>query len=350
MIDTKINDRQQSILHQLIRKPHSRKELEVTLGGEFSLSKITILRDLKRLMVVGWVVSSGTGRATEYSINSSRSLLIPLDISDYFVNDSALRQFAKESFNPEVFELFGEVIFSEEQRLLLSKAKNIQKQKKLLDPTIFKRELERFIIEFSWKSSRIEGNTYSLLETEQLIKQRQEAAGHTKEEAAMILNHKEALEFILTNPTPFKTIDKNKIINIHALLVKGLSITLGIRSQQVGIAGTNYVPPVGKPRLEKYLESAISLINKTDYPLAKALIAACLIAYIQPFADGNKRTSRMIANALLLAYDLYPLSYRDVDELEYKKALIIFYEQNNLYNFKKMFLGQFIFANNKYFQ
>lgn len=350
MIDTIINNRQQLILNRLIRTPHSRSELETGLEGISSHSKITILRDLKSLMVAGWVVSSGSGRATKYSINLSRLLLIPLDISDYFVNDSALRQFAKESFNQNVFTLFGEVISSEEQRLLLSKTKNIQTQKKLLDPTIFKRELERFIIEFSWKSSRIEGNTYSLLETEQLIKQRQEADGHTKEEATMIINHKEALEFILTNPALFKTIDKNKIINIHTLLVKGLSITLGIRSQQVGIAGTNYVPPVGKPVLEKCLESAISLINKINYPLAKALTATCLIAYIQPFADGNKRTSRMIANALLLAYDLYPLSYRDVDELEYKKALIMFYEQNNLYNFKKMFLDQFIFANNKYFQ
>ena len=301
-------------------------------------------------MVAGWVVSFGTGRATKYSINPLRSLLIPLDITDYFANDSALRQFAKESFNPDVFKLFGEAISLKEQQLLLSKAKNIQKQKKLLDPTIFKRELERFIIEFSWKSSQIEGNTYSLLETEQLIKQRREAAGHTKEEVAMILNHKEALEFILSNPAIFKTIDKDKIINIHSLLVKNLSITLGIRAQQVGIAGTNYIPPVGKSKIEKYLESTLSLINKIDSPLAKALIAACLIAYIQPFADGNKRTSRMTANALLLAHDLYPLSYRDIDELEYKKALIIFYEQNNLFNFKKMFLDQFIFANNKYFQ
>ena len=105
-------------------------------------------------MVAGWVVSFGTGRATKYSINPLRSLLIPLDITDYFANDSALRQFAKESFNPDVFKLFGEAISLKEQQLLLSKAKNIQKQKKLLDPTIFKRELERFIIEFSWKSSQ----------------------------------------------------------------------------------------------------------------------------------------------------------------------------------------------------
>lgn len=345
-----MNDRQQAIFHRLIRNPHSRNELEIALEKKFPFSKITILRDLKRLIAAGWVISFGSGRATEYRINPPRSLLIPLDINDYFANDSALRQFTKESFNPDVFKLFDGVISSKEQRLLTSRAKNIQKQKKMLDPTIFKRELERFIIEFSWKSSRIEGNTYSLLETEQLIKQRQEAVGHTKEEAVMILNHKEALEFILTNPAIFKTIDKKKIINIHALLVKDLSITLGIRSQQVGIAGTNYVPPVGKSIIEKCLESAMSLINKIDYPLAKALTAACLIAYLQPFADGNKRAGRMIANALLLAYDLYPLSYRDVDELEYKKALIIFYEQNNLYNFKKIFLDQFIFANSKYFQ
>lgn len=74
-----------------------------------------------------------------------------------------------------------------------------------------------------------------------------------------------------------------------------------------------------------------------------------MIAYIQPFEDGNKRTSRILANALLLAFDYCPLSYRSVDEIEYKKAVILFYEQNNLAYFKKLFIEQFKQAVNKYF-
>lgn len=350
MFDTKITDRQQAIIHELIKVPISRGELERSLAQHFSRSKITVLRDLQYLINAGWVKSFGKGRATTYAINPSQSLLIPLKADIYFSEDSTIRQCAKESFTPEIFERFTDVISQKEQQQLSKQSKNILEQKNILDPSIFKRELERFIIEFSWKSSRIEGNTYSLLETEQLIKQQQEATGRTKEEASMILNHKTALEYILDDPYSFREIDKKKIIHIHSLLVKDLSISQGIRSQQVGISGTNYIPPTSKTLIERYIDHTIVLINTIDYPLAKALIAASMIAYIQAFADGNKRTSRMIANALLLAYDLFPISYREINEVDYKKALIIFYEQNNLYFFKNLFIDQFLFSNTKYFQ
>ena len=74
-----------------------------------------------------------------------------------------------------------------------------------------------------------------------------------------------------------------------------------------------------------------------------------LLAYIQPFADGNKRTSRMLANAILLAHDCFPLSYRSIDENEYKQAMIVFYETNNIYHIKRLFLDQYRFALKTYF-
>jgi Fic family protein len=74
-----------------------------------------------------------------------------------------------------------------------------------------------------------------------------------------------------------------------------------------------------------------------------------MIAYIQPFEDGNKRTSRMVSNAILLAFGICPLSYRSIDEAEYKKAVILFYELNNISYFKQLFIEQFRFAVNNYF-
>ena len=91
------------------------------------------------------------------------------------------------------------------------------------------------------------------------------------------------------------------------------------------------------------------MINRTENPIEKALIAVLMIAYIQPFEDGNKRTSRILGNALLLASDYCPLSYRSVDEVEYKKAIIMFYEQNNATYFKRLFLEQYRQAVKKYF-
>ena len=91
-------------------------------------------------------------------------------------------------------------------------------------------------------------------------------------------------------------------------------------------------------------------INKTEHSLEKALIANAMISYIQPFADGNKRTGRMLTNAILLAHDYFPLSYRSVDEDTYKKALILFYEQGSIYSLKEIFMNQYRFALDTYFR
>ena len=94
----------------------------------------------------------------------------------------------------------------------------------------------------------------------------------------------------------------------------------------------------------------VEAVNKSEYPLEKALIIMSVLAYIQPFADGNKRTSRMLANAILVAFDYYPISYRVVDEIEYKHAIINFYEQNSLYEIKKILISQYKFAIENYFR
>jgi len=91
------------------------------------------------------------------------------------------------------------------------------------------------------------------------------------------------------------------------------------------------------------------VVNNVNYPLEKALLTSTLLAYIQPFTDGNKRTARMFGNAILLAHDYFPLSYRSIDENEYKQALILFYETNNLSHIKRLFLNQYRFAVKTYF-
>lgn len=107
--------------------------------------------------------------------------------------------------------------------------------------------------------------------------------------------------------------------------------------------------PVCPLQIRDVLEQLAVLINQTKSTLEKALIAVLMISYIQPFEDGNKRTSRILGNAILLADDFCPLSYRSVDEIEYKKAIILFYEQNSIWYFKQLFLAQFRLAVNRYF-
>lgn len=106
----------------------------------------------------------------------------------------------------------------------------------------YRKEMERLGIDLSWKSSQIEGNTYSLLETERLLKDKQTAAGKTKEEATMLLNHKDALDFVLDMPDYLKELSMHKIEDIHSILTKELGIDRNIRHRRVGITGTNYRP------------------------------------------------------------------------------------------------------------
>lgn len=177
-----------------------------------------------------------------------------------------------------------------------------------------------------------------------------EAVGHTKYEAQMILNHKSAVDYILQNPSKFRELTTNKILNLHSILIKDLEVSSGIRKNKVAITGTEYMPLSNPDSIKTALQKIVMMINKIDFPLTKSLLAALMIAYLQPFVDGNKRTSRTLANAILIAYDLYPLSYRDVDIVEYIKAMIVFYETNNIYHFKRIFINQYNFSINNYCQ
>ena len=201
----------------------------------------------------------------------------------------------------------------------------------------------------SWKSSQIEGNTYSLLETELLLKEKQTASGKTKDEAIMLLNHKDALDFILENPDYLIPLSLSKIEDIHKILIKELGVDKNLRKRKVGISGTNYVPLDNEFQIKEAIISMCDLINTKENIFEKALLALLLVSYIQPFMDGNKRTARILSNAILINYQYCPISFRTVDALEYKKAMLLFYEQNNVSRFKEIFITQFEFAVQTYF-
>jgi len=347
MNDTNLNNRQKQILLILKQKSNiSRQELTGKISAKKGISRITIIRDLNDLIINKFVKVEGKGKNTKYGLFETNSLLTYLDLDGYFIEEDRV---IKKRFDVSVFgHLNG--LYSPDEIKLWEKSKKVFKEaQEKLDPSIYKRELERFVIELSWKSSQIEGNTYSLIETETLIKQNIRASGHSDEEAVMILNHKEAFGVILDKKNSFRKLDFSDIIQLHQVLTRGL-ITSGIRSQKVRISGTQYEPLSDKHEIEKMLRQLIEHVNKTEYPPEKALILAIMLAYIQPFADGNKRTSRMLSNAVLIAYNFPPLSYRSINVNEYRNVMIVFYETNNLYNFKHLYLQQLQYVIENYFQ
>lgn len=348
--NNELNERQKTILAFIeANKEASISQIVQYIQQNFeNIARITISRDLEKILKSGLIEKHGAGRSVFYQTSAQYSILKEIDVEKYFAKDIDQREI-KEKFNFDIFNIMKN-IFTETEKDKLARLNNIyQKKIKNISPDAFRKETERLNIDFSWKSSRLEGNTYSLLETEQLIKNQKEASGHTKEEAIMILNHKKTLDYIVTNKKDFHFISVAKIENIHSLLVDDLNVTKNIRKTLVGITGTNYRPLDNEFQIGEALEKACQKVNATENIFEKAVILMLLIAYIQPFVDGNKRTSRMAGNAILGSFDSCPLSYRSIDEAEYKKAMLLFYEQNNLSYFKELFLKQFEFAVENYF-
>ncbi|MBU1623401.1 MAG: Fic family protein [Nanoarchaeota archaeon] len=291
---------------------------------------------------------AGKGARGDLSYFAGIPLFEPIDISSYFKKETDERM-AQTRFDFGVFDLLKNILSEAESRQLSALDMEYRAHRKRMAPSVLQREFERLTIELSWKSSRIEGNTYTLLETEALIQNHEAAPGHKKEEATMILNHKKALDFIRSHPSEFKKLSSRNIREAHELLTRDLKIKRGFRQSPVGITGTRYRPPDNEHQISEAVKIMCDTVNAEPDFFAKAILASLLTAYIQPFEDGNKRTSRMIGNTILMAYRSCPLSYRSVNETEYKKAVILFYEQNNLTYFKELFIGQFEFAVRNYF-
>ncbi|MEK7458499.1 MAG: Fic family protein [Patescibacteria group bacterium] len=342
--------RQKTILAFLAQfEKLSREQIAEKLEIIYPVSKATLARDLSELLERGQVVAVGNGPARFYRLTFQHPLLKTIDLHQYFAFDADQRQGVKTSFNNGLFVHLHDLLSKDEQSKFQNIFRSFTQATEKVDATIRQRELERFVIELSWKSSKIEGNTYTLLETERLIKENQETQGHPKQEAVMILNHKDAFQTIVKDRHAFRKINLRSIVELHNVLTKNLNIESGIRKHAVGITGTTYKPLDNEWEIKEALEKLIITVNSTAYPLEKGLIIASMMAYLQPFADGNKRTARMLANAVLLAHDYFPLSYRSVDENEYKLAQILFYETHNVYHVKRLFLEQYTFALSIYF-
>ncbi len=342
--------RENEILQYLHYNPGaSRSEIET--GMNLKESPATVKRILAGLVESGQAVVIGQGRATRYSVSAQAHVTMPLNIDTYFEKETDER-IVQTDFN---FELINDILpkvelfTPQEKEQLDALQAQFTKNIKDITPTEYRKEMERLGIDLSWKSSQIEGNTYSLLETEKLLKEKQTAQGKTKEEAVMLLNHKDALDYILEEPEHLKELTIRRIEELHTLLVKELDVDKGIRRRRVGVTGTNYRPLDNEFQIREALEDSCRLINGKESVFEKALLALVLISYIQAFSDGNKRTARMTSNAILIANRYCPISFRTVDSVDYKKAMLIFYEQNNISAFKKIFIDQFAFAVGTYF-
>lgn len=345
-----LNIEQENIIKYIRNNPSSSSR-QVFEGISFAASFSSFKRVLSGLIQKNYLEKLGKGLSSKYIISSSYQLIEPLDIKEYYDKEIDEREI-RQNFN---FKLIDDILA--EAKLFTKKEINLLNhlQKKFLSNISelskdqYDKELERLAIDLSWKSSQIEGNTYSLLETERLLKEKETAEGKTIDEAVMLLNHKDAIDFIVKNKSYLSPLRTSKIEDIHKVLTDGLNIEKNLRKRRIGISGTNYTPLDNQFQIMEALDAACRLINAKENILEKALLALLLISYIQPFTDGNKRTARIVCNAILITHNYCPLSFRTVNSIDYKKAMLLFYEQNNLFHFKDIFIKQYEFAVNTYF-
>lgn len=345
-----LTQRQQHILTIVKQHPHSAASRIASSLAE-TISTPTLNRALATLVQQGLLLKEGQGRGVVYTVSPAYCLIEAVDLEAYFMQEPDARK-AKPTFDDSVLEALERVsCFSDsEKQLLTTLQQQYQRNIATCPQTLFKKEMERLTIELSWKSSQIEGNTYSLLDTERLFLEHQKTPNKPESDATMLLNHKSALEYLLAHPDLATAITVRFIEELHSLLIEGLGVGRNLRSRSVGVTGTAYKPLDTVYLIREALERICRLINNKTQVFEKALLAVLLISYLQPFEDGNKRTARMLGNALLIQAGMCPLSYRSVDSLDYKKAVLLFYEQGNLSAFKRLFLEQVQFSVTNYFQ
>lgn len=201
--------------------------------------------------------------------------------------------------------------------------------------------LNRLLIDLSWNSSRLEGNTYSLLETERLLELGEVPEGKDSMEAQMILNHKAAIEFMVESAEQL-SFNSFTILNLHALLSDNLlrdQRACGcLRSKPVGIAKSVYqplaIPQLISENFQQILDTAEAITN----PFEQSFFVMVQLPYLQPFLDVNKRVSRLAANIPLIRNNLCPLSFVDVPEQVYGSGLLGIYELNRIELLRDVFV------------
>lgn len=207
--------------------------------------------------------------------------------------------------------------------------------------TYVRQMLSRLLIDLSWNSSRLEGNTYSLLDTRRLIEFGHEAEGHARLETQMILNHKDAIEFLVGAASDIG-FNRYTLLNLHALLANNLlhdpAAAGRLRHIAVGVERSTFHPLEVPQLIEECFDRILATAEAIADPFEQAFFIMAQLPYLQPFDDVNKRVSRLAANIPFIKANLSPLSFADISRQAYTEAVLGIYELNKIDLLKEVFL------------
>jgi Fic family protein len=200
---------------------------------------------------------------------------------------------------------------------------------------------ERLLIDLSWNSSRLEGNTYSLLDTERLFRDRGTAEGHQVLETQMLLNHKQAIEYLVGEAATLK-LEPRVVRTLHGMLAENLLPDPAdegrLRRTPVRIHDSVFLPLAMPQQIEEIFVRMLATADAIEDPFEQSFFLLVHIPYLQPFADVNKRTSRLAANIPLLRRNLQPLSFVDLPREAYTLAILGVYEQRRIEALRDVYL------------
>jgi len=207
--------------------------------------------------------------------------------------------------------------------------------------TYLRKVYDRVLIDLSWNSSRLEGNTYSLLETERLLAGGEDETGKSTRDRLMILNHKAAIE-ILADQADIIGYNRYTLLNLHAALAENLlpdeDMCGRIRDSRVGISGSVYHPLNVPQQIEDMFDLFLEKAEQIENPFEQAFFSMVHLPYLQPFEDVNKRTSRLAANIPMVKKNLSPLSFVGVPHEDYVRGILGVYEMNRIEYLRDVFL------------
>lgn len=340
----------EAILELLQEKGLSIEQIEENLN--FSIERRTLQRRLKELKESNRLLTKGEARSTRYFPkvkkyeNEASDDLIPLSIEGKkilkLISLSEIQRIPV-GYNKQFLENYLPNIDSylspKEKEILLEIGKTQGDNQAA--GTYARQILNRLLIDLSWNSSRLEGNTYSLLDTELLIHDGKPADDKSAKETQMILNHKDAIEFLVDESDEIG-FNRYTILNLHALLSNNLlpnpSASGRLREFGVGITNSVFTPLEIPQLISEYFDLILSKVNQIKDPFEQAFFILVHFPYLQPFDDVNKRVSRLAANIPFNRKNLSPLSFIDVPENYYIKGMLAVYELNRTDLLKDVFI------------
>ncbi len=319
------------------------------------VSRRTLQYRLRHLVDKGRAVAEGKGRAVKYrSADSTTALAIaPAEAELLPLSEQAkeIRQLVSQPLTKRKIVGYNRD-FLDSYRPNATAYLTVAERTRLHDTgtvpfanqpagTYARKIFDRLLIDLSWNSSRLEGNTYTKLDTKRLIEFGKEAEGKDRIETQMILNHKDSIEFLVSAADE---IDFNRytLLNLHALLANNLlsnpKAEGRLRFIEVGIEQSAFQPLAIPQLIEEYFEQILNTAQAITDPFEQSFFVMVQLPYLQPFDDGNKRVSRLAANIPLIKANLIPLTFLDVSKDLYTQAILGVYEFNRIELLKDIYL------------